>query len=355
MIAVAFSALLIYVQAGLLVGMFSLTSNPIDHASADIWVGHPMNLSVDLGRPIPERWLTRVAAEPEIVRAEAYILAMIVLDKSDGRSELCTVIGSRLSDGALGAVRELTPELRTRLTELGAVVADESDMARLRFRGIGDIGEVLGRRVRLVGTVSGVRSLAAPYLFCSIETARMLFHGLKRKQSIFVLASCRNPDDAPAVVRRLRAKYPDMSAFTAQQFAARTRLHWITTTKAGIAVAWSAVLALLVGLVITSQTLYAATTAARREYAVLEALGIPRWRMVVAVLKQSLCVGSVGVAVALVLTAGLTQVVELIGARLLFPPWLLVTTTAITLGTALLAGLVALRSLRTIEPAELLR
>ena len=58
-IAVAFSALLIFVQSGLLVGMFSLTSTPIDHAAADVWIGHPMNMSVDLGRPIPERWLAR--------------------------------------------------------------------------------------------------------------------------------------------------------------------------------------------------------------------------------------------------------------------------------------------------------
>ena len=75
------------------------------------------------------------------------------------------VIGSRLGDGSVGAVRELTPELRSRLTELGAVVADEFDMARLRFQRIGDVGEVLGRRVRLVGTVRGVRSLACASIY----------------------------------------------------------------------------------------------------------------------------------------------------------------------------------------------
>src|SRR5215211_4230538 len=95
-LAVASSALLIFFQGGLLVGQFSLTSTPIDHARADIWVGHPMNLSVDLGRPVPEQWQYHVAVQPEVVQVETYIIGLVVVDKPDGRSELCTIIGSDL-------------------------------------------------------------------------------------------------------------------------------------------------------------------------------------------------------------------------------------------------------------------
>src|SRR5260370_29000988 len=56
-LAVAFSALLIALQGGLLLGLFSITSLPIDHSSADLWVGNPEVLSVDLGRTIPEAWV----------------------------------------------------------------------------------------------------------------------------------------------------------------------------------------------------------------------------------------------------------------------------------------------------------
>ena len=51
-LAVAFSALLINLQCGLLLGIFSLTSIPIDHSRADIWMGSPRLLSVDLGEPM---------------------------------------------------------------------------------------------------------------------------------------------------------------------------------------------------------------------------------------------------------------------------------------------------------------
>src|SRR5205814_8094454 len=56
---------------------------------------------------------------------------------------------------------------------------------------------------------------------------------------------------------------------------------------------------LLVGAVVTSQTLYAATAASMKEYAVLRAMGIPRWRMALTVLAQSFWVGVAGVALAI--------------------------------------------------------
>ena len=76
-----------------------------------------------------------------------------------------------------------------------------------------------------------------------------------------------------------------MATYTSEEFSRRTRLHWLTKTKAGIALGCAAVLGLLVGAVVTSQTLYAATVSCLREYAVLCALGISRWRMRASVLR----------------------------------------------------------------------
>src|SRR5207253_6298969 len=72
-LAVGFSALLIALQCGLLLGLFSITSIPVDRTRADIWVGAPQVLSVDLGRPVPESYLSRVAAQPEVATPEAYL------------------------------------------------------------------------------------------------------------------------------------------------------------------------------------------------------------------------------------------------------------------------------------------
>jgi putative ABC transport system permease protein len=352
-LAVAFSALLIVLQCGLLLGLFSITSIPIDHSRADLWVGAPEVLSVDLGRPIPEKYLLRVASQPEVERAEVFLQGFMYWSKPDGGSELCIVIGCRLEDDSLGALKELTPDLRRRLTEPGAIVVSEGELGRLGIKGIGDVAEITNQRVRLVGLVKGLRSISGPYVFCSVRTAQSLLR-LSSEQATYVLARCRNPADAPAVVQRLRA-YPSMTAFTSEEFSLRSRLHWLTKTKAGVAMGLAAALGLLVGAVVTSQTLYAATAASMREYAVLRALGIPRWRMAAMVLSQSFWVGLAGVMLAVPTVFGLARAAGLIGVPVLLSWWLLTAAIVVTMAMALLSGLAALRSLRLMEPALLLR
>src|SRR5207245_5289560 len=101
-LAVGFSALLIALQCGLLLGLFSITSIPVDHTRAHIWVGAPQVLSVDLGRPVPESYLCRLAGQPEVEAPEVYLQGFSYWSKPNGAIELCIVIGSRLDDNALG-------------------------------------------------------------------------------------------------------------------------------------------------------------------------------------------------------------------------------------------------------------
>jgi putative ABC transport system permease protein len=353
-LAVGFSALLIAMQCGLLLGLFSITSIPVDHTHADLWVGAPEVLSVDLGQRIPENYLVRVAKLPEVQRSEIYMQGFAYWGKPKGGSELCVVIGSHLENDSLGAIDELTPTLRWRLTEPGSIVIDESELERLGVHGVGDSVEITGRRVRIVGLVRGFKSLAGPYIFCSLNTARPLLR-LLPEQATYVLARLHHPDDAPRVVKRLDAAYTNMAAFARDDFSLRTRLHWLFKTKAGIALGFAAALGLLVGAVVTSQTLYAATVASLREYAVLQALGIPRWRMAVSVVAQAFWIGVIGIAVAVPVVYGLRAGADVLGARIELKWWLLTISVTVTMTMALLSGLAALRSLRMVEPAMLLR
>jgi putative ABC transport system permease protein len=132
-------------------------------------------------------------------------------------------------------------------------------------------------------------------------------------------------------------------------------LHWLTKTKAGIALGCAAALGLLVGAVVTSQTLYAATAASLKEYAVLRALGIPRWRMAFTVLAQSFWVGVTGIVLAFPTVLLLAHFANDVGAKVLLPTELLIGAGAVTMLVAMLSGLFALRSLRNLEPVTLLR
>jgi putative ABC transport system permease protein len=354
-LAVAFSCLLIALQCGLLLGLFSVTSIPIDMSSADIWVTHPKIPSVDLGRPLPEAWASYLAV-PEIERVEPYLEGFSSWDKPTGGNELILVIGTRLAPDALGAVKQLTPELRSYLSELGTVVIDASEFSRLGITKVGDTAEVNGKRVRVVGTVKGLRSLAGPYVFCSIETARTLMRPPPPADQVtFLLAKCKNKEDAPKVVERLKVYDRKINVYTSEGFSFDSRWHWLTKTKAGIALGFAALLGLLVGAVVTSQTLYAATAASLKEFAVLRALGIPRWRMAMSVLMQSFWIGAAGIAIAVPAILLVARLGTDVGAKVLLPSWLWIGAISITMTMALLSGLLALRSLRMVEPVSLLR
>src|SRR5262249_39663157 len=196
---------------------------------------------------------------PEVTRCEIYLQGFAYWAKPDGGKELSMVIGSRLGNDALGSIRELTPELRERLTEPGAIVVDESDLGRLGVTGIGAVAEITNHHVHVVGLTKGLKSLAGPYVFCSTYTARDLLR-MFPDQTTYVLAKCRSKADAAVVVDRLK-HYSNVTAFTSEDFSLRSRMHWLTKTKAGIALGYAAALGLLVGAVVTSQTLYAATAA----------------------------------------------------------------------------------------------
>jgi putative ABC transport system permease protein len=194
-------------------------------------------------------------------------------------------------------------------------------------------------------------------VFCSLYTARQLLNLIVPSDHVtYLLARCESPERAKAIAAELRDKYgTDMGTYTAAEFSYNSREYWLLRTKAGIAIGYAALLGLLVGAVITAQTLYSATIANAKEFAILLALGIPRWRISSMVMMQSFWVGVIGVALAyptcLVLRSGAAQVGADVDLR-----WeVLVGTAAVTISMALISGLFALRSVRTIEPMSLLR
>lgn len=356
--AVAFSAVLIVLQVGLLLGLFETTSIPVDHTRADIWIGSQDVKSVDIGTGIRTNLtLARLTEKHGIVgQPELFLANYANVTRPDGGMERCFVLGSAMDDSAVGAADVLGPELRLALAMPNAIVVDEGELKRMNLKGVGDTVKISGVEVTLVGTVKGIKSLAAPWVFCSVTTARALVGVfVSPDQTTYLLARAESPERAKAIVAELRTEYPEMAAYTAEEFSFSCRWYWLTRTKAGIAIGYAALLGLLVGAVITAQTLYSATMASAKEFATLLALGIPRRKIYGLVLQQSFWVGIIGVAFAYPVVRLLAYAASFGGAKVVLRWEVLSGAAVVTLGTALLAGLVALRSVRKIEPMSLLR
>jgi putative ABC transport system permease protein len=151
------------------------------------------------------------------------------------------------------------------------------------------------------------------------------------------------------------ASYPQLTAITADDFSLRSRMHWLFTTKAGITVGFTALLGLLVGGVVTSQTLYAATAASQREFSTLRAMGIPRWRLKASVVLQSFWVGLFGILVAAPIVVLMAEAAGAMGTAVRLHPLILAASAAITMLMSLGSGLAALRSFQNVDPAHNLR
>lgn len=355
--AVAFSAVLIALQVGLLLGLFELTSIPVDHTSADVWVGVEGVESVDLGRPMPVSRMARLD-KPGVRMPELLYLTFSNWTKAEGGSNLCTVVGSSMGTDAAGAADVLTPEMRAALTEPMTVVIDRSDMERLGVHAVGGTGAVNNKDVRVVGFVDGLKSLAAPWVFCSHTTAREVLAQTVpayATDTTYLVARTDTPRRAVEVVAELRQDYPDMTVYTADEFSRASRWYWLTRTKAGVAIGYAALLGLLVGAVITAQTLYSATMASAKEFATLLALGIPRRKIYGMVLAQAFWVGVLGVLLAYPVVQVLAYGAGSAGARVVLRWEVLAGAASVTLLTSIFAGLFALRSVRRIEPMSLLR
>lgn len=355
-LAVTFSAVLIALQCGLLLGLFKITSIPVDNTTADLWVGSQEVPAVDLGKPIPVSYMTRVAGMPGVRSVELYIANFANFTKPVGGTELCYLLGSNLDGDSAGLPVVLTDEQRNALTLPDSIIVDQSDVKRLGFDKEGK-AKINGKEVKLVGTVTGLKSLAAPWVLCSEHTARHLLGFLMPADHVtYLLARCESPERAKAVAAELRAQYAgDMGAYTAEEFSLRSRVYWLLRTKAGVAIGYAALLGLFVGSVITAQTLYSATTANAKEFAILLALGVPRWRISLMVLNQSFWVGLIGVVLAYPTAQGLRFGARQIGADVDLRWEVLLGTAVVTIGMALISGVFALRSVRQIEPMSLLR
>ena len=105
----------------------------------------------------------------------------------------------------------------------------------------------------------------------------------------------------------------------------------------------------------TRQSLYAATLASLREYAVLRALGIPRWRMMANVAWLSFWIGLAGLLLSFPIIVVLVQLASLLNVPIQLPWWLLTVAITVTWALAIVSGLSTLRAVRLIEPLSLLR
>lgn len=353
--AITFAGLLVIVQLALLLGLFGTVSVAVDQSNADIWLGYPKTQSVDLGRTIANSSSLRAWMQPNVQKLERFTFVAGDLRRADGVALSVFVYGIDTRPDGSAFAHKLTARQRQLLEQPYAMIIDAADQEKLAAE-IGVNLEINGKRAQVVDVVSGIRGIGAISLITSLSNLGRIAPDMSEATTFYLLAV-----DKQADIRQVVADIQDTSThkryevWTAADLSAQSQIYWLLESGVGIGTGFASLLALLVGIVITSQTLNAAILASLKEFAALRALGISNASLRNVVFEQSFWLGLIGLSLTFVFTAGIAWLGDTYYIEMRFPWWLLLSVAVLILAIALGSGLIALRPLFKADPANLLR
>jgi putative ABC transport system permease protein len=356
LVGIAFSTILVGIQLGMLLNFVHTTSTIVDHAGADLWIAARGVPSVDLATPIEERRRFQALAVDGVAKAESYFLHFGFLKRVDGVRQIVIIIGVDPSaEMGLPFAMAGGQDARKALSSPDGIIVDRLYAQKLGVTSVGQIVEINDRRTRVVGFTDGVRTFTqAPYIFTSLHNARAL---LARSDSeiTYVLIRLEDGRSPAAVAQALAERMPDVDVLETSQFSLKSENYWLFTTGAGVTIISSSILALLVGVVIVAQTLYASTMDRLPEYAVIRAMGAPRSYLYRIVVQQAVIGGLLGSAIGITIVAAIVFFSKNLSSPPEVPFWLGFSIVLVTLFMCVGASLVSLGKITSIDPVKVFR
>ena len=299
-IGIAIAFFLAAAQIGLLVGWINTNSAIIKHAGVDIWVMAKNTRTFDFGTTIPRHRIQQVSSAPDVSWAEGMLIVWINWQHPEGKRITVEVIG--LDKSNAGGPWQMVEGNIESIHLPYTVIIDELAKEALGLMSIGDQTEMEGKRAIVGGFSRGVRTFtAAPFVFTSLENAYGYVPHFQGDEISYVMVRIKPSADLLTVRDRIAHEVSDVEVLTTDEFAERSVKYWMLETGVGITVIITALLGLLVGAVIMSQTLFAITQDHIANYATLLALGFHHKTLRQIVLAQSLSLGGLGIIVGSIL------------------------------------------------------
>jgi putative ABC transport system permease protein len=292
-IAVAF--VLSAAQIGLMVSWCNTVSAIVRHADADVWVMADKTPAFDYGTPIPEGRVYQVRSAAGVSWAESLFMSWMFVRQHDGRMTIVELVG--VDNDLAGGPWAMSAGNLSVLLEPDAIIVNKLYAKQLGVSAVNDELEISDRRAIVRGFSEGVRTItAAPFVFTSIRSALEWDPRYRDDEVTYVLARGRDGTSPEQLRDSIASVVPSVEVLTSREFVARTLSYWLFDTGLGLTVIATAILGLVVGTVIISQSLYAITNDHLPNYATLLAVGFGRWQLVLIVMVQAILLGIVGVA-----------------------------------------------------------
>jgi putative ABC transport system permease protein len=161
--------------------------------------------------------------------------------------------------------------------------------------------------------------------------------------------------DPEQVQRYLASRLPaDVLVLTKRKFIEREKRYWATSTPIGFVFALGVVIGLVVGAIIVYQILFSDVTDHLAEYATLKAMGYPNSYLFSVVLQEAVLLAILGYIPGLLICMGLYHITEN-ATRLPMTLTLRLggLVAVLTVVMCAISGIIALRKVRSADPAEI--
>jgi putative ABC transport system permease protein len=356
---VAFAALLIFLQLGLLGATRDTATLLYDQFDFDVLLISREYLDLNRARTFPYQRLLQAREVEGVVSAYPIYISQHVWrspqDPDDNAlRRTIMVIGVEPGDPVFRYPENFDEGL-IELRRLKTVLIDTQSRAEFGPQYRGAEAELGDSRVEIVGQFTiGTGFGANAQLIVSDRTFSRVFNGYPLSQVTLGLVKIQDGADAALVVRALQAVLPeDTQALTRGEMAKREQNYWLWDTSVGIFFILGVLVALFVGVVFVYQLMSSDIANRLPEFATLKAIGYSDSYLARVVIQQALYLALIGYGPG-ILAALLLYHVCATGAgipiRMSWP--VAVAVLLLTMVMCTISGILALRKVRSADPAD---
>ena len=338
-------------QFGILIGWIYTTTALINHAQVDLWIMAKHTPTFEYGAPIPKKTVYLARSAPGVKWAQTMFVSWSSWVRPNGSSISTQLIG--LDYDEVGGPWSMYEGEVKSIQRPETVLMDELYRNVLGIEALGDSGQLNGLTAHVGGFSEGVRAFTGiPHLFTSVKQALAYDLRYLDDEITYVLVRTEKGVDVELLQQDLQTRISGTEVLTSKAFATLTAKYWMLKTGAGIGVVITAILGLLVGAIVTSQTLFSTTQENRCNYVSLLVIGFERKLLTLVVFIQSLIVSLAGIFVGgmgyMVLHWSTTRS----PLSFAFDPIYFIALTGVFILISILAAGLSMRSVFKIDPIE---
>ena len=360
LLGVAFAVILILMQLGFREAMFGSAVRYHEHLRYDIALVSPEMAFIVQPRSFSNRRLYQARGVPGVASVSPVYFSLGQW-KNPVSHEMRSIfgVGVEPADRSL-ALPEVEAQL-ARVTVQDAVLFDDASRPEFgpiaeRVRSGSPVAvELNNRQVQVAGLFSFGTSFGIDGSVVTSETNFLrIFPGRQRGLIELGLVRVAAGEDAQRVRDAIRAALPrDVLVLTRAEFIAKERAYWDASTPIGYVFAFGVLVGLVVGGIIVYQILFADVNDHLAEYATLKAMGYSNLYLSGVVIQQAVILAVLGYLPGLAICLLLYRVSSRATLLPLEMTWQRgVGVLALTVAMCAISALVALRKVRSADPAD---